>query len=266
MKRLVSIITVISIIMSVTVFASDASDKTSEILALVKPRIADTSEYETFYSHMHENENGTEYDFYWDTDSKTMYLTVLENGIITNYAEHDYDEKTKTTINKKTTEEMLLYAEALLKKLNPDISGSLRVINNTKYEDIRNDGYSYDIQRYENGIPVNYDDGSMYISADGSKIKSLYLTYTPNLTFPQSAVLSKEDAEKAFYKNLGLELNYDVYYEDGKPIPYLSYIPRGEYDEYISAVDGEVVSPIYPGINTYDRAGGSSRNEKAMMA
>lgn len=264
MKRFVSVITVISIIlMSVTVFASDVSDKTSEILASVKPRIAETSEYEDFYSDVYENENGTMYNFSWYGNNKPMSLSVDENGIITYYRVNDYDEEVKATINKKTTDEMLPFAKALLKKLNPEISDSLKVINNNKYEDIRNRGYSYYIQRYENGIPVKDNDGYITISADGSEIKYFNLSYNSNLSFAEKAVLSKEDAEKAFYKNFGMELNYDVYYEDGKPIPYLLYIPRGNYGEYISAVDGEVVSPIYPYSYTY---GGGSRNSKAEMA
>ena len=130
MKRLVSVITVIAIIMmSFTVFASDVSDKTSEILASVKPRIADTSEYEDFYSDVDENENGAEYNFSWYSDNNSMHLSVLENGIITGYNVYDYDEEVKATINKKTTDEMLPFAEALLKKLNPEISDSLKLIN-----------------------------------------------------------------------------------------------------------------------------------------
>ena len=265
MKKIIALLTVIAIItMSFTVFASDVSDKTKEVLSLVKSRIGSTDEYDDFSSDISEYDGTKEYNFHWYADTKVMNLSVLENGIITGYNAYDFneDEKSKPTVNKKTTAEMLPYAKELLKKFNPDIYSSLVVSCDNKYEDIRNNGYYYDIQRYENGIPVNYSGGSMAISADGSEILSFYISYDPNLTFPESAVLSKEEAKAAFCENFGMILRYFTKYEDDKEIPYLAYTPCGNYNEYISAVTGEVVAPLYP---NYDDEGGYGRNEKYAM-
>lgn len=262
MKKLIAIITVISIfIMSIPVYSSDVSDETKQMLALVKTRIGNTDEYGKMGSSITDEENGKTYNFTWESDGKSLYVSVMENGVITYYNKYDRSKNTnvKANINRKTTAEMMPTAQELLKKLNPDIYDELKITYDADSDSIYNKDYYYDIQRYVSNIPVDMDCGRFSVKYDGSEIIYLRLSYNPNLKFASSEnAIGLDEAKTAFKEKMGMKLVYGSKWENKKRVPYLVYTLREPYNKYISAHTGEVVSPIYPiaSYNGYSRAGG----------
>ena len=252
MKKIISLVIVFSLILSVNVFAESSSME--QVLKIVKERIPSTEQFDRMDSKTSVNYEGkTTYRFNWMSETDESYdemsVTVTESGIITNYYAYGKSEQPseKPSINRKTLAEVLPVAESFVKKINPDIYGSLKISAASGYESLSENSYEYELQRYENGLPVYGDRGYVTVSRDGETVESFYIKYTEGLTVePAEKLISAEQAQAAYSEKLGMKLYYTTVYENKQRQVVAVYAPAGGYNEYISAVNGEVIRPIEP--------------------
>ena len=105
--------------------------------------------------------------------------------------------------------------------------------------------YRFNLQRYENDIPVYNNSGFVTVNQDATKITRYSLNYTNGLAFEVlDNVIDVTDSWNYYYKNAGALLEYRLRNKDKEKEVYLAYIPQLGSDEYIDAKSGEV-TPIW---------------------
>lgn len=268
MKKLLSIALILVMLTGVSGISALADDtkEMENILLSVKERIGSTDGFKTFNSSVSTYDGKTTYNFDWNTDGddyKSLGISVSQSGIITRYYYYDsnsYKYDSKATINKITSAEAIEKAKALLDVLNPSLKDKLVLNNNQKTESLYNDGFSFEIKRYENGLPVYGDGGNIYINSTVDKITDFNITYTENLQFEDaSSVIDKEKAKSLFGEKLGMQLEYLTAYDNKVRVIYPVYVQKENNGKYISAVTGEIITLSDQNIIYY-----SGRNEKEM--
>ena len=252
MKRFITVLLCIALIAGTTgVFAAE-EDKSNmqKILLSVKERIGETDEYPVFTGRTETNDGETVYCFSWRTDNeadeyKSLDVYVSESGIITSYYKYYYglyENSDKPAISGISSEEAFEKAKALAATLNPDIADKLVLSNDYKNESVYNDGFSFNIQRYENGIPVLGNTGYINIDRKAEQIISFNMFYDEKTEFKAPGdVISKEKAIEEYKNKLGLILEYQNSYKDRKITVNPVYIEKYPYGKYISAYTGDVI-------------------------
>ena len=186
MKKLLSFLLSLSLCISAfPVFGAEA-DEMENILLAVKERIPDTEAFEEFNSSVMENNGAKTYSFDWSSNKdelyKSMSVSVLDNGIITNYRFYDdsiNSYKLTPAINKLGYDEALIKAQKLVDDLNPSIKGEIKVINSNINESLFDNTYRFQLERVVNGVPVYNNTGNVTISENAEEIIRYNLNYTP---------------------------------------------------------------------------------------
>ena len=254
MKKIITVTIALSMIFSlassIRVSADDA--KMKDVLTSVKERIENTEEYEEFSSRTYDSDGKVSFSFSWTDNSdgyKSINVRVTESGIITSYS--FYDEKKETEnrdfpkIKTMSTEDVLQKAKELVKKLNPDIYDSLEISKISGNESLFDKTYSFNIQRYENNIPVMDNSGYVNVSADASYIINFNITYNEDVEFEtKENIIDKATAWEKLEKESGVKLIYKTKTEDGKRTVYPVWIPLAQYDQYINAKTGKIEDKI----------------------
>ncbi len=260
MKKNICLILLLLMMLSLTAFADTAENEAmSRVLETVKERIGSTEKYDRLDSRTSTDYKGNStYHFTWSVENgekaEQLLVTATESGIITRYYLYgdDFTYDNKPSVDRKTSQEVRPAAEAFLKKINPHIYDSLVIKSARSYESLRGDGYEFTVSRMENHIPVMDDTGYISLSPDGNRVQSFSLTYTEGLSFEKGELISAETARKNYAEKLGLKLYYISRVENGVKTVIPVYNVAGEYNEYISAVSGQVFVPVYP---TYSQSG-----------
>ena len=263
-KRLTALVLVLMMVFSLTVFAEE-NEKMKEVLSLVKERIPDTDSFEKFEGRENIRSGKKSYYFVWSNsgeDYKEISLHVTESGIITSYnyyAEERYEEN--PSINKPETKDFLKKAKELSGIINPSIKDKVEVNTRDGYESLYDREYYFTLTHKENGIPVYGDTGSLTIASDGETLLNYHMNYTEGVPYanPEKAI-DKETAEKAYAKEIGMNLAYRTEYGDRKRTAYLSYIPEKTYGTYIDAFTGKAIEP---GDETVDEYGSVTEESAA---
>ncbi|MDP4132485.1 MAG: S-layer homology domain-containing protein [Bacillota bacterium] len=274
MKKILAMILVISMIgtFSCFSFAEQNTEKLQSVLALVKGRIGSTDEYTQFESSYNSYDGIESYSFNWSNNADGAYsnLNVSANGegIITNYSRYssnDYQTNRKPSVNKMTADEALKKTHELINKLNPDLKDKVKLENSVDSESLYNDGFNFQIQRYENGIPVSNDRGFVSVSNDATKIMDYSIQYTEGLKFDKTeGVISKDAAKKAFDAKIGIKASWYTEYKDKTRTVYPAYMPNETNRVYINALTGEKVE-MPDTIHPYYAKGDRMTKEAASM-
>lgn len=247
-KRLVSAILTAALAFTAATpsFASD-TDIMQKVLLSVKSRIGITDEFNSFESNVRETKTKSFYNFYWgdhkDGSNKNMSVTASENGLILDYyyynGESNYSEK--PTLNKISTDEAAERTKNLINSLNPEISDKIAVVTKGVTQNLYSNGFSFPLQRYENGIKVLNNDGYVRVNADATEIISFNLSYDEDVVFPSpNTVINENDAQKMYGEKIGMALEYkaDYDYKTKKRTVTPVYIPS-ESNKYINAITGD---------------------------
>lgn len=279
MKKLLSIILAGAFMMSAAapVFAEDTSE-TERVLKIVKTRVEDTAQYGEFRSNRNENDGKVSYDFSWEQEYedgyKSLFVSATPSGIITSYykneSDYEYDGNKirRPKLKKLSSAEALEKAKELVKKLDPDIYPSLVIKQYNEQEDIFQNGFSFMIERQENGIPVYGNEGNVSLNSDATAIESFYITYDEGISFNGTdGVIGEEKAWESFAKDPGLEARYVTDYSDGQANGIqLVYSTDFGYDHYIDAKTGASKEAWYRRYFGNDRGMGAESEEKSMAA
>lgn len=235
---------------AVPALADSNSEKINEMLSVLKQRIGSTDEYDKFSGSVNAYGGETRYEFLWsktDGDNRSsMNITMNSDGVVTSYYTYGgggNGRDGKASINRPDVSEALDAAISGFKKLNPDISENVKITSDGEYRSLTGDDFSFVLQRTQNGIPVADDDGWISVSADAKRVVSFSLNYTTGLKFEDSSkLISKEDAQNSFNEKFPMKLRYTTEYKDDKKSATLIYSPDSEYNQYISATSGEVIT------------------------
>lgn len=265
-------------------YANPESDESARVLASIKSRIPDTSEFDTFNSSYDINERFSAYHFEWSKDSdkssyEFMSVSVNSEGVITSY--NCYDSKyekpvSKPTVNRPSSDELLPYVIEEFNRINPLLSDDVIISKSGTMESLTSNEYIFRIQRTHDEIPVYNDSGYISYSILSNSIRSFNLHYTQGIKFPASDnAISFDDAVKNYDEKIGMELAYNTDYSVGEKKVYLAYVPS-EITKYIDAISADISSPVMPsryeaGMNSADKemvsdsltsgGGGSFREE-----
>ncbi len=252
MKKSLLVILTLAIIASTMPVFADQADEMQKVLLMVKERIINTEAFEEFDSSVMEADEDKQYSFNWSSNTEEAYkslsVTATDSGIITNYRYYDdntYSYNVTPSIKKMSSDDALIKVQKLIDELNPMLAGEFKVIKTGENESLFDNTFHFNLQRYENSIPVYNDSGFVTVNADASMITRYSINYTQGLSFdsPQS-IISTLDAWKYYYENAGAELEYRIEYKDMEKEIYLVYIPQLGSEEYIDAKTGEVI-PIW---------------------
>lgn len=256
---------------AVPALADSNSEKINEMLSVLKQRIGSTDEYDKFSGSVNAYGGETRYEFSWsktDGDNRSsMNITMNSDGVVTSYYTYGgggNGRDGKASINRPDVSEALDTAISGFKKLNPDISENVKITSDGEYRSLTGDDFGFELQRMQNGIPVADDDGWIYVSADAKRVVSFNLNYTTGLKFEDSSkLISKEDAQNSFNEKFPMKLRYTTEYKDDKKSATLIYSPDSEYNQYISATSGEVITREY---RRHYFGGGDMKASESMAA
>lgn len=274
MKKIISVTIAISMILSLALSVRVMADDTKikEVLKSVKERIENTEEYEEFSSRTQDFDGKGSFNFSWTDNSdgyKSLDVRVTESGIITNYSfyneKNEKENREAPKIKTMSTDEALEKAKELVKKLNPDIYDSLEISKMSGNESLFDKTYSFNIQRYENGIPVMDNSGYVNVSADASYINNFYITYNEDLEFESKEnIIDKDTAWEWLEKESGAKLIYKTKTEDNNRTVYPVWMPLTEFDHYINAKTGKIENRILNIRYTADSFNNAMKEEAAL--
>jgi len=273
MKNFICILlALVLLIPTITVIGAETAEM-EKILLSVKERIPETETFENFDSRINTYSGKTTYSFEWYSDRDTEYsslsLSVTDTGIITRYSYYSSENEKEfvPSLNRISSDEALKKAEEAGKKLNPSIADELRYEKLSQVENIFDDRFRFRIVRYVNNLPVAENTGSITVDLSGDTILNYNMSYTENIEFPDPSKIITENSAKDFYKkNAGLELRYQTLYKDRSKTVYPIYVPSEEYNTYIDALTGELITVTPPEIaeNSKDMALGSNTANGAL--
>ena len=256
---------------AVPALADSNSEKINEMLSVLKQRIGSTDEYDKFSGSVNAYGGETRYEFLWsktDGDNRSsMNITMNSDGVVTSYYTYGgggNGRDGKASINRPDVSEALDAAISGFKKLNPDIAENVKITSDGEYRSLTGDDFGFVLQRTKNGIPVADDDGWISVSADAKRVVSFSLNYTTGLKFEDSSkLISKEDAQNSFNEKFPMKLRYTTEYKDDKKSATLIYSPDSEYNQYISATSGEIITREY---RRHRFGGGDMKASESMAA
>ena len=273
MKKIFNFIVILTIVLQIAAFAenSKAAD-TEKFLKLVKERIGPTDEYDKVTTNSRTDEEGTVYSFEWscenDNDFKNLYVSIKDNGIITNYNKYssEYSSDDKLSFAKLSNAELSEKVKEFAEKINPSFAGKIKAWSSDKNESISGGSRNFTVQLFENGLPVRDNSGFAAVTADG-EITNFWIDYMDGVEYENAdKLIDFETAKDRYKEKFGFELCYQREW-DGRTDGYknvLVWLPKERNnEEYISAVTGEVVKRISPQYNyLYGRNG--AMESKAM--
>lgn len=226
---------------------SDASQvEMKQALTIVKKRVDIPNDVSEFDYSMGESYGTRSFTFTWTTpkDAK-QYRRIrvsIIGGIITSYS--DSKNNTQYTndpaLAKLTNEQIISKAKGYIRQLNPDIAdsvklelGSLNLFNNTA---------TVRFERYENGIKVSSNGGSVTVDKDTGALCSFTAGWWENAEFadPEKA-LSEKSIQEAYKKLCNLTPYYKIYGD----YKYNEKTGKGEWTQKVGLVyDSDMHSEI----------------------
>ena len=232
--------------------------KLKEALTAVKKVISiDDKVYTVFnynYYPSYDEYNTESWYFNWSSSDgrKNINISVL-NGKIISYNKYDYSENYYSKyvkLAKITKADAAKKSEAFLKKiLGDEFKGYKLYYQNIYFPSDRfNLGYvltknGYDFPNFQINIDVDKTTGEILNFCRNTY--PYYNTNDGNVNYQNaSKVVTQEEALKSYLDNIGIELvymsNYDWQTKEFKVQPV--YRLKGNYNDYISAVSGELIS------------------------
>lgn len=201
--------------MPLTVSAYTASSTTSDksqvemkaALTIVKKRVKIPAETSEFNYTTNENYGTKSFDFTWTTpeDSKKDYRRIrvsITGGIITNYSDSKYSNSYSNDpmLAKLSNEKLIEKAKGYIKQLNPDIADKVKVEIGSV--GLFSDNATVRFQRYENGILVSGNSGTVSLNKDTGTLKSFSVNWWENAEFANPKGAKSEKEIKEAYKKL----------------------------------------------------------------
>ncbi len=251
MKRLISTLLcatmIIGLMLPIHTFAQSDKELEEAIkIATVKLDIPDS--FTNFEYNVNVRDNETIWYLNWnddkqDYDNESISVTINDKGSILNYSHYRYrDYSNRSVLPQLTKEQAREIADTFINKIDSRIFAQLKAVENFQ-PSIGDMSYNFNYRRVVNGIPFYGNTVSIRVDSDTGSIENYRIDWTEDVDFPAADnVISLEQAQEAYIKNLGLKLIY-VYDNQGNEIKiYPVYNPDYDYNEYIDAITGEKIN------------------------
>ncbi|MBF8982853.1 hypothetical protein IZY60_04825 [Lutibacter sp. B2] len=232
---------VISIIQPISVFAEN--DKGLEkAIKTAKLKINISKEFTKFKYDVDTVEDQKVWNLCWsreDGKNGEVSISVDENGRIVNYDYYQYTNNKDNKLPKYNKEKAKEITEQFINKMDSSLLKQLKLEENDQMKmPVREYRFNYirnikDVPYYREGVHVE-------VNSQTGKVESFRRNWTDQCTFPNSKnIISMNEAQNAFKKELGLELVYKIKYEKERIKPYLVYKTKYEDDYSIDAFTGK---------------------------
>ncbi|MBQ5319149.1 MAG: S-layer homology domain-containing protein [Oscillospiraceae bacterium] len=231
---------------SVSTTSDESQVEMKQALTIVKKRVSIPKEVTEFDYSTYENYGTRTFSFVWTTpDNAKQYrriVVMITGGIITEYYDSKYDShySNNPTLAKLTDEQILTKAKGYIKQLNPDIADSVKLEVNSL--GLFNNTASVRFNRYENGIIVSGNSGSLEIDKNTGKLNSFYVSWWEDAEFADPKTAKSEKDIQELYKNL---CNLTPYYKIYGDYKYNEKTGKGEWTQKVGLVyDSDMHSEI----------------------
>ncbi len=168
--------------------------------------------------------------------------TVDSTGDILYYSCYMYEEGPQEygRLPKISKAQAKSKAEEIIEKLNPGILAQLKPVENNEIGSLDNRLYCFAYERIHDGVPVPSNGIIVYMDKQTGELRDYQKTWTKDLSFPsKDNILSLEEAQKAYIKNLGLRLTYNAVHDMNGLKVFLAYSPVYNSSYYVDAATGE---------------------------
>ncbi len=217
--------------------AADEAKKEANMkaaLTVAKQRITIPPEL-TEFSYSTDNSYGTTlYNFQWNTPDnakkyKSMSAVVMGDVIISYSDSSDKVYSSEPRLAKLSESKLLEKAKEYAKQFNPDIYNKL--VFEIQSVSLTNSTVQVYFKRYENGVEVPSNNGSMELDKDTGKLYSFNINWWNNASFTDpKTVKSEKDIEEAYKSLCKLTPYYKISKEYDEKTKKSNYIARIIYD------------------------------------
>ena len=214
MKRCITLLVVLCMVLTPLAFANDASDLEAAVMKVKS--ITEIPEELSEFDYRFSKENGlTLYRLSWNDKNfeiGSLDASVAQSGDLLSFYRNDYTAKKsgETVDINEAIETAVLYGKTILKE---DFSKMQLINRDTIPEDSYGDLFVVKFGRFENGIPVKGQECEFGID----KFTGVFETYSgfifdrETLYKSPENVIGRDKAVSAFLKQLGAELQYRKY-------------------------------------------------------
>jgi len=246
-KRKIALLLTIVFIFTLALPASGfaAMDKELENAIKIAKTIFSIPDDYSFESNISTSGEKKIYQLSWNSKDKmnsaSIYVTIDEDGMVTNYSKYTQDDYKQTNkLPKLSKQDATAKAGQYIESIAPGLLKQLRYEENSQ-NSIMDSGYYMNYCRVVNGIPFYNDMVTVNINRDTGALLNYSRQWTDLAAFPSvSGVMSLKDAQKAYAENLGLRLIYKYAQNDNVLSAYLAYAPIYDNNSYgIDAFTGE---------------------------
>jgi len=277
MKKTWSILLCLSLLFTsaISVFATDSESKELESVILSVKSVISVPESFTEFSHysyqeeLDDKSSITIWELSWSNEDRTENLNVSVDSKGNFLSYRLYKERDEEGLSKTTRKAGEKTALAFLKKVLPKYANYFRQIDEAKNQ-MNTYNLSYTFKPYINDVPVQFIEASIRIDKYSGEVISFSLNGGPadiGKIPSKEGVLSKEEAEKAYLEQFGMNLKYYSHYnwKDDKFGIFSAYINSAKQNQALDAKTGKIVKISLP-IIFYGESRGMSDKAKAQDA
>lgn len=214
---------------STTTYANFISSSTSDeskvemedALTIVKKRITIPKELSEFTYSTNENYGTKSFSFHWytpdDADEYRRINVSITGGIITNYSDskNDCSKSAEPQLAKLSNDAILKKAKEYINQLNPNIIDSVKLEIDSL--ELFSSAATVRLTRYENGIPVSGNNGSILLDKNTGNLRSFNISWWENAEFADIETAKTQNEIQTYYKSLcNLTPYYRISYESVK--------------------------------------------------
>lgn len=211
------------------------------VTARQKYDIPDDAEFN--YSVYQREQGSKVWNLHWtsrDKDADSLDIAVLEDGSVIRYDRYKPYNFQGKKLPKVDEEKARLDAESFIKKSYPEILPYIKLSKSKPVETLKNYYYQFNYVREENGIPFFNDVVNVSVNHQTGEVTNYNVQWS-DLEFPAPEnIITLDQAQQAFIRNIGMELVYRHRLQDGKVTTFAVYTPALDSTRYaIDAFNGK---------------------------
>ena len=251
-RKLVAVLLGLMLIMPQISLASETekSNQLTQVILKVKEQVSvpeTCSEFE-----YREGENT--YHLFWDSPEEDQRVEIqceADGDILSYYYSETGKYSTIATVQYQKAKQA---AEAFLQQVAKSYAGELRL--KEEAEPTKGDEYNFTYEWVHNGVKVFQQEVEVGVHKQTGKVVYFRgISYDANVQFEEAKPkLSLEEAQKAYIKQIGLDLKYRTYRDDDEQDKsFLAYEVSNYQYKGISAHNGQVVESMSQDRVMYDK-------------
>ncbi|WP_372998787.1 YcdB/YcdC domain-containing protein, partial [Lutispora sp.] len=279
MKKIISIVLAMTLIFgTVSIVFADTTQANSKIslekaIQIARESFEFNAEGFDFNQSYYESADGTkQWQLNWNSRSNGDSISISvdgNTGDILNMYQWKEEFSTPKKLAKHSKEEALKAAEAIIKKLQPEKTKEMELVDDSKYQS----RYIYDSNTYNfyfirkvDNIDFQGDGVNVAIDKNTLEVNSYNFSWS-KISFPDaSKAISLEEAKKIFREKNGIELAYIIRYDQKtkKNTAKLIYTLKNG-NRAIDALTGEIINQVFYPLYEVGVAGDIQATKEAVV-